>query len=101
METWFLSVVVLLGLPRPLGAGTPTHNSTYSVTGYPYSEATAEFRSTENSAPSSSSPSSSESLSPSQRNVLLTHTAGTRAASSGKSVQTLYSTVFRSELSIN
>ncbi|XP_013866988.1 protein HEG [Austrofundulus limnaeus] len=83
MEAWFLSVVVLLGLPRPLGAGTPAHNSTYSATdGYPYSEATAEFRSTENGASSSSSSSSSESLSPSQRNVLLTRTAETRAASS-------------------
>ncbi|XP_037542303.1 protein HEG [Nematolebias whitei] len=81
METWLVSVLVLLGLPGPLGAGPPAHNSTHSVTdGFFYSEATSELRSTENGAASSSY--SSESLSPSQQNLLLTRTAETRAAAS-------------------
>ncbi|XP_017279308.1 protein HEG isoform X2 [Kryptolebias marmoratus] len=79
METWFLVLLLLLGLPGPLGAGTPTNNSTDPVTeGLHFSEATAELRSTGNGAASSSY--SSESLSPSQRNLLLTHSAGTHAA---------------------
>lgn len=84
MEAWLVSVLVLLGLPGPLGAGTPAHSSTRSVTdGFSYSEATAELRSTENGAASSSS--SSESLSPSQQSLLRAHTAQTPAAASRKS----------------
>uniref|UniRef100_A0A1A7YGY5 Heart of glass n=1 Tax=Iconisemion striatum TaxID=60296 RepID=A0A1A7YGY5_9TELE len=86
METWLLSPVLcwslwglLLALPGSLGAGTPSANSTDPVTDFFYSsEATNEVSHSESGATSTSS--SSESLSPSQRNVLLTHTAETRAA---------------------
>ncbi|XP_049904756.1 protein HEG [Epinephelus moara] len=78
METWFLNhvlgvslSVLLLGLPGPLGAGTPSNNSTDPVTaGFYHSD---ELSNLENNATSTSY--SSESLSPSQRNILLTHTA--------------------------
>ncbi|XP_041807417.1 protein HEG [Chelmon rostratus] len=81
METWFVNhvlglslSVLLLGLPGPLGAETPSSNSTDSVTaGFHYSSATDELSGMGNNATSTSS--SSESLSPSQRNILLTHTA--------------------------
>ncbi|XP_044072855.1 protein HEG isoform X2 [Siniperca chuatsi] len=83
METWFLNhvlglslSVLLLGLPGPLGAGTPSNNSTDPVTaGFDYSFTDGNM---ENNATSTSS--SSESLSPSQRDILLTHTAQTHAA---------------------
>ncbi|XP_070694782.1 protein HEG [Pempheris klunzingeri] len=87
METWFLnhvlglsvSVLLLLALPGPLGAGTPSNNSTDSVTaGFYDSAATDEPSRMENNATSTSY--SSESLSPSQRNILLTHTAETHTA---------------------
>nr|XP_020463366.1 protein HEG homolog 1 [Monopterus albus] len=81
METWFwnhvlgLSLsVLLLALPGPLGAGTPSNNSTDPITsGFYYSTATDEPSSTDSNATSSFH--SSDSLSPSQRNLLLTHTA--------------------------
>ncbi|XP_014844316.1 PREDICTED: protein HEG homolog 1 [Poecilia mexicana] len=87
METWFLNQVLLcslsvLGLPGPLWAGTPGYNSTSSVTdGLYYSAGTDEPSNTENGGTSTSY--SSESLSPSQRDLLLTHTAGTDAATAG------------------
>lgn len=90
METWFLNhvlglslSVLLLGLPGPLGAGTPSNNSTGPATaGFYYSTAKDELSNTENSATSASY--SSESLSPSQRNLLLTHTAAeTHTATAG------------------
>ncbi|XP_007557174.1 protein HEG [Poecilia formosa] len=87
METWFLNQVLLcslsvLGLPGPLWAGTPGYNSTNSVTdGLYYSAGTDEPSNTENGGTSTSY--SSESLSPSQRDLLLTHTAGTDAATAG------------------
>lgn len=93
METWFLNhvlgvslSVLLLGLPGPLGAGTPSNNSTDPVTaGLYHSAATDELSNLENNATSTSY--SSESLSPSQRNILLTHTAETHTAAAdlGKS----------------
>ncbi|GAA6230156.1 protein HEG homolog 1 [Lates japonicus] len=89
METWFLNhvlglslSVLLLGLPGPLGAGTPINNSSDPVTaGFSYSTATDELSYTENNATSTSY--SSESLSPSQRNLLLTHAAETHIAAVG------------------
>ncbi|XP_042350667.1 probable secreted beta-glucosidase SIM1 [Plectropomus leopardus] len=86
METWLLNhvlgvslSVLLLGLPGPLGAGTPGNNSTDPVTaGLYYSAGTDELSYMENNATSTSY--SSESLSPSQRNILLTHTAETHTA---------------------
>ncbi|XP_026231387.1 protein HEG [Anabas testudineus] len=91
METWVLNHVVglslsvlLLGLPGPLGAGTPRNNSTDPATaGFDY-KAADELGITERSATSSAY--SSESLSPSQRNLLLTHTAAaaeTQTATAG------------------
>lgn len=89
METWFLNhvlglslSVLMLGLPGPLGAGTPSSNSTDPVTaGFYSSVATDELGNMENNATSTSY--SSESLSPSQRNILLTHTAETHTAAAG------------------
>lgn len=89
METWFLNhvlglslSVLLLGLPGPLGAGTPINNSSDPVTaGFSFSTATDELSYTENNATSTSY--SSESLSPSQRNLLLTHAAETHTAAVG------------------
>ncbi|XP_072253336.1 protein HEG [Leuresthes tenuis] len=88
METWFLNhvlglslSVLLLGL-RPLEAGTPANHSASPVTdGFYYSEATDELGNTGNGATATSY--SSESLSPSQRNLLLTHTAVTHTAPAG------------------
>lgn len=95
METWFLNhvlglslSVLLLGQPGLLGAGTPSHNSTDPVTaGVNYSTATDEPSDLGNNATSASQ--SSESLSPSQRNILLSvadesHTAAAAAGSLGK-----------------
>ncbi|XP_020491354.2 protein HEG [Labrus bergylta] len=85
METWFLNhvlglslSVLLVGLPGPLGgAGTPSNNSTDPVTaGFYFSTGEDELGNMENNATSSSS----ETLSPSQRNILLTHTAAAAAA---------------------
>lgn len=89
METWFLNhvlgvslSVLLLALPGLLGAGTPSINSTDSVTaGINHSTATDELNDTENNATSTSY--SSESLSPSQRNILLSLTAETHTAAAG------------------
>lgn len=94
METWFLNhvlglslSVLLLGQPGLLGAGTPSHNSTDPVTaGVNYSTATDEPNDLGNNATSASH--FSESLSPSQRNILLSvadesHTAAA-AGSLGK-----------------
>ncbi len=89
METWFLShvlglslSVLMLGLPGPLGAGTPSSNGTDPVTAGSYSStATDELSSMGSNATSTSY--SSESLSPSQRNILLTHTAETHTAAAG------------------
>ncbi len=89
METWCLNhvlglslSVLLLGLPGPLGAGTPGNNSTVSLTaGFYYSAASEELQDVENNATSTSY--SSESLSPSQRNILLTHSAETHTAAAG------------------
>lgn len=90
METWFWNHVLslsltlfLLGLPGLHGAGTPSNNSTDSVTaGITYSAVTDELGDIGDNATSTSY--SSESLSPSQRNILLslaaeTHTAAARA----------------------
>ena len=85
METWFLNhvlglslSVLLLGLPGPLRAGTPYNSSTDpGATGLYYSTATNELGDMEYKV-TSTSQSSSESLSPSQRNLLLTHTAETQ-----------------------
>lgn len=87
METWFLNhvlglclLVLHLGLPRPLGAGTPGNNSTDPGTaGLRYSAAADELRTAGNDATSTSY--SSETLSPSQRSLLLRRAA---AGSSGK-----------------
>lgn len=89
METWFLNhvlglslSVLLLGLPGPLGAGTPSSNSSDPVTaGFSSSAATDELRAMGHNETSTSY--SSESLSPSQRNLLLTRTAETHAATAG------------------
>ncbi|XP_070771173.1 protein HEG [Enoplosus armatus] len=89
METWFLNhvlglslSVLLLGLPGPLGAGTPSNNNTDPVTaGFYYSTATDELSNMENNSTSTSY--SSESLSPSQRNILLTRAAETHTAAAG------------------
>lgn len=87
METWFLKLglslsVLLVALPGLLGAGTPTNNSTQPFTaGINYSTAADELSDTENNATSASS--SSESLSPSQRNILLSLSAETHTAAAG------------------
>ncbi|XP_039456366.1 protein HEG isoform X1 [Oreochromis aureus] len=89
METWFLNhvlglslLVLHLGLPGPLRAGTPSNNSTNAATpALDDSVATDEVRSMENSATSNSY--SSETLTPSQRNLLLRHAAETHAATAG------------------
>nr|XP_024661135.1 protein HEG homolog 1 [Maylandia zebra] len=89
METWFLNhvlglslLVLHLGLPGPLRAGTPSNNSTNTATpALDDSVATDEVRSMENSATSNSY--SSETLTPSQRNLLLRHAAETHAATAG------------------
>ncbi|XP_063355619.1 protein HEG isoform X2 [Pelmatolapia mariae] len=89
METWFLNhvlglslLVLHLGLLGPLRAGTPSNNSTNAATpGLDDSAATDEVRSVENSATSNSY--SSETLTPSQRNLLLRHAAETHAATAG------------------
>ncbi|XP_047227299.1 protein HEG isoform X1 [Girardinichthys multiradiatus] len=80
---WSVSVLLLgLGLPGPLWAGTPGYNSTNPVTdGFYYSSGTDGPSSTENGATSASY--SSESLSPSQRVLLLTHTSETHSAPPG------------------
>ncbi|XP_074550216.1 protein HEG isoform X2 [Halichoeres trimaculatus] len=86
METWFLNhvlglslSVLLVGLPGPLGAWTPNNNGTDPVTtGFDISTATDELSNEENNATSVSY--SSESLSPSQRNILLTRRAETESA---------------------
>ncbi|XP_047458004.1 uncharacterized protein DDB_G0271670-like [Mugil cephalus] len=88
METWFLKhvfglslSVLLLGLPGPLGARPPANNSTSPVTeGFHSSAATDEPSHAESVATSTSY--SSESLSPSQRNLLLSHGAETHAGNS-------------------
>ncbi|XP_042283264.1 protein HEG [Thunnus maccoyii] len=90
METWFLNhvlglslSVLLLGLPGPLRAGTPNNSSTEpGTTGFYYSTITNEPGDMEYNE-TSTSHSSSESLSPSQRNLLLTHTAETHTATAG------------------
>lgn len=89
METWFLNhvlglslSVLLLALPGLLAAGTPSSNSTDLVTaGITSSAATDELSDLENNATSASY--SSESLSPSQRNVLLSAAAETQTAAAG------------------
>lgn len=89
METWSRNhvlglclCVLLLGLPGPLGAGTPGNGSADPVTaGLYYTTGRDEVGNTERGATSTSS-SSSESLSPSQRNLLLTHAA---ASGTGRS----------------
>lgn len=89
METWFLNhvlglslSVLLLGLPGALGAGTPSNNSTDPVTAvFDYSTAKDKLRNLENNATSTSY--SSESLSPSQRNSLLTRAAETHTPTAG------------------
>ncbi|KAM7380679.1 hypothetical protein PAMP_003957 [Pampus punctatissimus] len=87
METWFLNhvlglslSVLLLGLPGPLGAGTPNNSSTDpGTTGVYYSTATNELGDMEYNVTSTSTH-SSETLSASQRDLLLTHTAETHTA---------------------
>ncbi|KAM9804787.1 protein HEG [Neosynchiropus ocellatus] len=83
METWFLNpalglslAVLLLGLPGLLGAGTPGNRSegAGATGGY---EAAREESGWEYANVTSAS---SESLTPSQRNLLLTHTEGTETA---------------------
>ncbi|XP_015257762.1 PREDICTED: protein HEG homolog 1 [Cyprinodon variegatus] len=85
METCFLNhlllccVSVLLLLPGPLWAGTPGYNRTAPVTdGLDRSAGTDGLSGAESGATSTSS--SSESLSPSQRDLLLSRTAETRTA---------------------
>lgn len=90
METWFLNnvlglslSVLLVGLPGPLGAWTPNNNGTDPVTaGFDISTATDELNNVENNATSTSY--SSESLSPSQRNILLTHSAESETTAAGR-----------------
>lgn len=91
METWFLNhvlglslSVLLLALPGPLGAGTPGNNRTDSVTAFFYSSAPAEEAGDAGNNATSAAH-SGESLSPSQRNILLTRTAQTRTAAAGSS----------------
>ncbi|XP_041662660.1 protein HEG [Cheilinus undulatus] len=89
METWFLNhvlslslSVLLVGLPGPLWAGTLSNNITDPVTaGFYFTTGTNELSDVENNATSTSS--SSENLSPSQRNILLTHAAETHTAAAG------------------
>lgn len=89
METWFWNHVLslslpllLLGLPGLLGAGTLSNNSTDSVTaGITYSTTTDELNDIGNNATSTSY--SSEILSPSQRNILLSLAAETHTAAAG------------------
>lgn len=86
METCFLNhlllccvSVLLLLLPGPLWAGTPGYNRTAPVTdGLDRSAGTDGLSGAESGATSTSS--SSESLSPSQRDLLLSRTAETRTA---------------------
>lgn len=88
MEAWFLNhvlglslSVLLMALPGPLGAWTPGNNSTDPVTaGFDISTATDELSNEGSNATSVSY--SSESLSPSQRNILLTHRAETETETS-------------------
>ncbi|KAM9850508.1 protein HEG [Aulostomus maculatus] len=103
MTTWFLNhvlglclSVLLLALPQPLSAGTPTNRSTDAGTTVLYdSSATNNLSNMEYNSTSQSS----ESLSPSQRN-LLTHTAETHTASAAvldtEQPQTLRETSTRS-----
>ncbi|XP_028249468.1 protein HEG [Parambassis ranga] len=82
METWLLNhvlglslSVLLLGLPGPLGAGTPNNNSSTKpvMEGFYNSAVTDGLGNMETSATSTLY--SSESPSSSQRNLLLTHSA--------------------------
>ena len=81
LSHWLCVSALLLAVPGPLGAGgTPSNNSTDSVTtGFHPSTATDELGDMENNNATSTSY-SSESLSPSQRNILLTHSAETHTA---------------------
>uniref|UniRef100_A0A3P9H6E5 Heart development protein with EGF-like domains 1 n=1 Tax=Oryzias latipes TaxID=8090 RepID=A0A3P9H6E5_ORYLA len=86
METWFLNHlfcvslwVLLLELPGPLGAGTPSYNSTNPATGGSYQSRNTDGLSDGDSGVTSAS-FSSESLSPSQRILLLSHSAEPAAA---------------------
>lgn len=87
METWFLnhvlglSLSVLLLAPRGLlGAGAPGNNSTDAVTAG-ISSSTDELNHTEENRTSALY--SSESLSPSQRDVLLSRPAEAHTAAAG------------------
>ncbi|XP_023806488.1 protein HEG homolog 1 [Oryzias latipes] len=87
METWFLNHlfcvslwVLLLEPPRPLGAWTPSYNSTNpATTGGSYQSRNTDGLSDGDSGVTSAS-FSSESLSPSQRILLLSHSAEPAAA---------------------
>lgn len=93
METWSLPrllcaslSVLLLGLPGPLWAGTPAANGTDPVTaGFYYSTAGGELGGAAGGETSTSH--STESLSASQRNILLT-----RSAAGGRAGKTPVST---------
>lgn len=87
METWSLNHVLgwslsllLLALPRPLWAQTPG-NGSWDPAGFYNSAATDDVSSTDNNATSSLF--SSESLSPSQRSLLLSHSAETHTTTVG------------------
>ncbi|XP_035995654.1 protein HEG [Fundulus heteroclitus] len=84
METCFLNLLLLgLGLPGPLWAGTPGYNRTNPAPdGFYYRSAGTDGPSSSDVGESSTSY-SSESLSPSQRDLLLTHTAETHGATTG------------------
>uniref|UniRef100_UPI003AAC0EAA protein HEG isoform X1 n=1 Tax=Centroberyx gerrardi TaxID=166262 RepID=UPI003AAC0EAA len=96
METWFLNhvlglslSVLLLALPGPLGAWTPTNNNNSTgdpVTGgYYYSAGTDELSTMENKVftAATSASHSSESLVPSGGNLLRAHTAETHTSTAG------------------